>query len=120
MPQGPEHVQEALKWMQNASTTISTLDGLEEDWATGAVARLAAASELLQGTMDRFFLKTKVCTPFAQKCEAAAKALDALLAELRAEPAADAQSRLDAALVALEKAARTLDERSLMQGMAIT
>ncbi len=30
------------------------------------------------------------------------------------------QKTLEAALVALEKAARTLDERSMMQGMAIT
>jgi hypothetical protein len=46
--------------------------------------------------------------------------LDALLAEQSAQPTPDGQGRLDAALEALEKAVRTLDERSMMKGMAIT
>ncbi len=42
------------------------------------------------------------------------------LAELSAQPSSDAQQRLTAALDGLEKAARTLDERSQMQGTVIT
>ena len=70
--------------------------------------------------MDRFFLKTKMCLPFARRCEEAARTLDAVLTEPNAQPASDAQQRLSAALEALEKAARTLDERSQMQGTVIT
>ena len=117
---GSEHVETALKLVRSASSTIGRLDGVEEGWKTEAVARLAASEALLSATADRFFLKTKVCLPFARKCEETASAMNALLAETSAQPAADAQQRLTVALEALEKAARTLDERSQMRGMAIT
>jgi len=58
--------------------------------------------------------------PFARRCEEEARLLDGLLAELGAQDTSDLQPRLVAAMEALVKAARTLDERSLMQGMAIT
>jgi hypothetical protein len=120
MPQGLEHVESALKLIQSASDTIGKLGGVEEGWKNEAVARLSSTTALLRALMDRFFLKTKLCLPFAGKCEDEASRLDALLAELCAQPASDGQNRLDLALGALEKAAKTLDERSLMQGMAIT
>lgn len=120
MPQGVEHVEAALKRIQSVTDAIGELGGVEEGWRAEAVARLTATADLLRTTTDRFFLKSKLCLPFAGRCEQEAGKLDALTAELRAQPAADGQSRLDAALEALEKAAKTLDERSRMQGMAIT
>ena len=118
--QGLEHVEQALERIQSATDAVGKLSGLNEDWRTDRLARLAATADLLRRTMDRFFLKTRMCLPFARKCAQAAEKLDAVLGELGAGPASDAQPRLTAALEALEKAARTLDERSLMQGMAIT
>lgn len=120
MPQGREHVEAALKLIERAADTIGKLDGVEAGWKSEAVVRLAATTALLRAVTDRFFLKTRVCLPFAGKCEEEANKLDALLAELCAQPASDGQDRLDAALEALEKAVKTLDERSLMRGMTIT
>ena len=120
MPQGLEHVEAALGLVQRASETITKLQGVEETRRDAATARLDVVAALLRATTGRFFLKTKLCLPFAKRCEEEAAKLDALLAELSAHPSADAPQRLNAALDALEKAARTLDERSLMQGMAIT
>lgn len=120
MLQGPEHVEVALKMIQSASEAIQKLGGVEEEGKAEALKRLTSAAALLRATKDRFFLKTKLCLPFARKCEEAARTLDALLAELSVQPAADAEQRLSEALQALERAAKTLDERSLMQGMAIT
>jgi hypothetical protein len=119
-PSGPEYVEAALERMQSASEAIGELEVLEEGWKPETLERLASTASLLRGTMDRFFLKTRVCLPFARKCEGAARELDTLLTELDGQPASDAQGQLAAALEALEKAARTLDERSMMQGMAIT
>jgi hypothetical protein len=122
MPQGPEYVDAALERMERVSEAIGTLEGVAAGWKGEAAERLASVEALLRGTTDRFYLKTRVCLPFARKCEEAAQALEDTLAELSARPSAtaDDQGRLDAALEALEKAARTLDERSMMQGMAIT
>jgi hypothetical protein len=115
MPKGPDHVEAALARIQSASAALDALAGVEDARKNAFRERLSAASALIEGTMDRYFLKTRVCLPFARKCEEAAAALDGLLAE----PDAKAED-LEAALDALEKAARTLDERSMMQGMAIT
>jgi hypothetical protein len=111
MPQGPEYVEAALGRIQSASEAIGALQGVEAGWRNGVLERLASVEALLRGTTDRFYLKTRVCLPFARKCEEAAQALEGTLAD---------GEGLDAALEALEKAARTLDERSMMQGMAIT
>ncbi|HUT20909.1 MAG TPA: hypothetical protein VM366_17280 [Anaerolineae bacterium] len=119
-PQGVGHVEAALELVGRAADTISKLEGLEEMWRTEAVGRLSSITDLLSGTMDRFYLKTKVCLPFARRCEEEARRLDSLVAELSAQGTSDLQPRLAAAMEALVKAARTLDERSLMQGMAIT
>jgi len=120
MPQGVEHVEAALKSMQSAANAIGELGGAEEGWRTEAIARLTSTADLLRVTRDRFFLKSKLSLPFSDRCAQEALKLDALAAELRARPAADGPQRLNAALGALEKAAKTLDERSRMQGMAIT
>ena len=120
MAQGVEHVEAALQLIESAADRMGKLGGLDERWRAAALARLTSAGTLLRATTDRFFLKTRLCLPFAAKCQEQAQALDALLAELDAQLAPDGQERLDAALEALGRAARTLDERSLMQGMAIT
>ena len=117
MPNGPEYVLSALKRIESASNKLGALDGVESDWVQAAQGKLAAIAATLRGMGDRFFLKTRVCLPFARKCDQAAQALEELLDDL---PAADSRPTLDAALEALEKAARTLDERSMMEGMAIT
>ena len=113
MPNGPEYVEATLAKIENLSTAIGGMAGVEDEWKTDAQGRLAALVELLQGMGDRFFLKTRVCLPFARKCDQAAESLDSLVAE--GDP-----SKLGSALTLLEKAVRTLDERSMMQGMAIT
>jgi hypothetical protein len=120
MPQGLDHVEAALARIERAADMIGTLEDTDEGWRSGAVTRLATTMALLRTITGRFFLKSKVCLPFAKKCEDTAQTLDALLAEQSAQPTPDGQGRLDAALEALEKAVRTLDERSMMKGMAIT
>ena len=120
MPKGTDHVGAALEGITSAQAKIGQLENVEEQWKGEAVARLDATDALLRGTVDRFFVKTRVCLPFARKCQDAATTLDALLDNCNALPAPEAEHRLDPALEALEKAVRVLDERSLMQGMAIT
>ena len=114
MPNGPEYVEATLAKIESISAAIGGLAGVEDEWKTNAQGRLTVLAELLRGMGDRFFLKTRVCLPFARKCEQAAEGLGALVAEQ------GGQQKLDAALTVLEKAVRTLDERSMMQGMAIT
>ena len=114
MTNGPEYVEAVLAKIEHISTAIGALAGAEEGWKADAQGRLAAAAELLKGTTDRFFLKTRVCLPFARKCDQAADELAALVSE------SAGQQELEAALALLEKTARTLDERSMMQGMSIT
>ena len=118
MPGGPEYVEATLAKVERASTAIGALAGADAGWKTEAQERLGAVAELLRGTTDRFFLKTRVCLPFARKCDQAALKLEATLEALAGE--GGAQDALEAALAALEKTARTLDERSMMQGMSIT
>jgi hypothetical protein len=114
MPKGPDYVEATLAKIERISTAIGGLAGVEEAWKADAAGRLAALVELLRGMDDRFFLKTRVCLPFARKCDQAADELQALVGQQ------GGPEQLEAALVALEKAVRTLDERSMMQGMAIT
>ena len=120
MSQGMGHVEVALELLESTSDKVGKLGGVEEGWRSEAAAKLTSTTALLRATTDRFFLKTRVCLPFAKKCEDAAKALDALLAGLSAQLTSDEQSQVNAALEALERAVKTLDERSQMRGMAIT
>lgn len=120
MSQGLEHVEATLALVQSASGSLSVLGGVDADWKALAATRLASTVALLEATKGRFFLKTRLCLPFAKRCEDEAKRLVAVLAEMGAQAAPEALERLNGALEALEKAVKTLDERSLMQGMAIT
>jgi hypothetical protein len=119
-PQGVAHVEAALELTARLAESIGRLEGADQVWRTEALGKLSATTDLLRGTLDRFYLKTRVCLPFARRCEEHARALDGLLAELDEEWHADAQTSLTAAIEKLAQAVRTLDERSLMQGMAIT
>jgi hypothetical protein len=119
-PQGVAHVEAALELAGNASTSIGKLEGVDESWRAEAAGTLGEASDLLRGTLDRFYLKTKVCLPFSRRCQEQARVLADLLSELGEPAPAGAEERLQTAIDALAQAARTLDERSLMQGMAIT
>jgi hypothetical protein len=120
MPQGLDHVNATLKLIDEIAGAIPKTDGLEQDWKPKATARLSAIAERLETSKDRFFLKSRLCIPFAAKCETAAQDLEALLTELAAHPAADAQRQINTALDGLDIATKTLDERSTMRGMAIT
>jgi hypothetical protein len=122
-PQGVAHVEAALELVGRAGEQIERLEGVDEGWRAEAGRKLSEASELLRGTLDRFYLKTKVCLPFARRCEEGAHALEELLeeeGERAREGEAGREARLMAAIEAAAQAARVLDERSLMQGMAIT
>ena len=101
MPNGPEYVEATLAKIERISAAIGGAAELEDGWKAGAQGRLAALVELLQGMGDRFFLKTRVCLPFARKCDQAAEGLETLVGE----PAG--QDKLEAGLVLLEKAVRT-------------
>jgi hypothetical protein len=122
MPSGPEYVEATLAKVERTTTAIGALAGVDESWRAEAQTRLVAVAELLRGTTGRFFLKTRVCLPFARKCDQAACKLEAALETLAGEGSEQPPlaAALEAALAALEKAARTLDERSMMQGMSIT
>jgi hypothetical protein len=119
-PQGVAHVEAALELAGNASASIGELQGVDEDWRAEAMETLSGASDLLRGTLDRFYLKTKVCLPFSRRCQEQAQMLLDLLSGLEDPAPEGTEQRLQTAIDALSQAARTLDERSLMQGMAIT
>ncbi|MBC7237791.1 MAG: hypothetical protein H5T69_18265 [Chloroflexi bacterium] len=112
MPQGQEYVAEALVLCQKMAEQLSTLEGLGK-----AKERLVAVADLLQAMEGRFFLRSKLCLPFARRCKEEAERVETALA---AVSAGAAPASVEEALRALELAAHTLDERSQMQGMAIT
>lgn len=110
-----ENVEATLGLIQSASETISKMTTVEESRRAAALAKLRATDARLRATTDRFFLKTRAGLPFARKCQEQAESLATFLQE----PAPDGQ-QLIAAVDALEKAAKVLDERSLMQGFTVT
>jgi hypothetical protein len=120
MEKGTDHVEAALKLVQSTSDAIDKLDGVPDGWKAEALARLGSVADLLGPVTERFFLRTRMSLPFARRCEAAARTLDSVLAGQSSPLSGDAQQRLTAALDGLEKAAKTLDERSQMRGTVIT
>ena len=120
MSKGQEQVQAALEICRNASGGMRALTAVEEGWKTEAERKLACVQEVLDSIMDKFFLKTKLCLPFTSRCEEEARGLEETLRGLDARPDGDALQRIISALDALEKAAKALENRSAMQGMAIT
>ena len=107
MPTAVEHVEAAV------AAIASAIESLDAAPSEEIVSRLSAASELLQSTTDRFFVQSRLGVPFARRCQTAAEAVGAAIAEGSPE-------EIEAALANLEKQANTLDERSKMQGMALT
>ena len=81
MPNGAEYVEATLAKIEGISAAIGGLAGAEDEWKTNAQGRLDALAELLRGMGDRFFLKTRVCLPFARKCDQAAEGLESLVSE---------------------------------------
>ena len=120
IPQGVAHVEAAIALAARAADRIGELEDLDDGWQADAVGKLSATCDLLRVTLDRFYLKTKVSLPFARRCQEEARAVDGLLEEGAAVAETGGQARLTAAIERLAQAARVLDERSLMQGMAIT
>jgi hypothetical protein len=81
-------------------------------------ARLARVETVLAGMQDRFFLRSKLCLPFATRCEQEAKKLEQVLQGWTAE--AHSSRAVQDALKSLEQAVKLLDDRSGAQGMVIT
>lgn len=119
IPLGIQHVETALDLVDSLRQEMERLD-VESSWKVQAQEKLANAQALLESTKDQFFLKTRMSTPFARRCEEAARALGAAWAEFQDGGEPDGHKALDIALDTMAKAARTLDERSQMRGMAIT
>jgi hypothetical protein len=94
------------------------METLDASWRAEMGQRVSKAASALEGLQDRFFLRSRLCLPFAERCAKAAAALGDALTGMQAGEAND--ETFDDALAALEKAARALDSRSTMQGMAIT
>ena len=120
MSTGQEQVQVALDLCQNISGGVRTLTIADDGWKTEVAGRLDRVQQVLDGVKDRFFLRTKLCLPFAARCGREAQRLEEMLRSLDGDADGAAQQRFTGALTALEKAAKALEDRSTMQGMAIT
>ena len=118
--QGEEHVLRTMELCRGIAGGVSALSALDEGWRSEAGERLGRLEGTLDQVKDRIILKSKVCLPFAARCEEHARALEQSLQALRQDPGSDAMGAFAASLDALDKAVRTLDERSDMRGMAIT
>ena len=118
MPSGQEHVQSTLALCQGLRDSLAGLEAADEAWRSGLELRLTKVEAVLEGLKDRFFLRSRLCLPFAERCEREATQLGEVLGSMGVQGAGDAEFR--SGLEALEKAARALDSRSAMQGMAIT
>ena len=120
MSKGQEQAQVALEICRNVSDGIKGLTAVEEGWKTEAERKLTCVQEVLDSIVDKFFLRTKLSLPFTLRCEEEARRLEEMLRGLDARADRDAQQRITGALDALEKAVKALENRSAMQGMAIT
>jgi hypothetical protein len=118
MPTGLDHVQATIALCQRLSASAVALKGAEEAWTQEIAARLARVQDSLTGMQERFFLRSKLCLPFAARCEQEAKRLEQALAPGVVSPQATRAAQQ--ALAALEQATKVLDDRSNAQGMVIT
>lgn len=119
MATGQEKAQVALDICRDVTASLGMLSALDAGWKSEMLSRLEAVSNSLAAMQDRFFLRSKLCLPYANKCEQEAERLCQALRAVQAEES-EARARFQEALDALEQATRQLDERSLMQGMVIT
>jgi len=120
MPTRQEHVRAAQDLCAGAAESIRALDGVGEEWRSDALATLEAVQGTLEEVQGRFLLRSKLCLPFAARCEHEARRLNEALAALGVRQDDDARRQTLDALAALELAAATLDERSGAQGTTIT
>ena len=119
MSKGQDHVAAALAICQSVAEQLGD-SGLPQEARAEALARLGVAQGTLGEVTDRFFLRTKLCLPFAARCEEGAREVAEALEALVSHPDEGAEARLSNALATLEKAVAVLEERSAMRGMAIT
>lgn len=117
---GQEQVQAVMSICRATASAVGGLTSLDQELKTDAVSRLEAVQEALDGIMDRFFLRTKLCLPLTKKCGEAAKKLEEAVVELAAHPDEAAQHDFASALGSLEKAVKALVDRAAMRGMSIT
>ena len=120
MPKGQDHVNTAIALCQSAEQSLDGTIDAESEWKSATQTQLEDVAEALEGLKDRFFLRSKLCLPFAAKCARAASDVEKAVQALSASPDDAARQRLSEAIDALARAARALDERSAMQDMAIT
>lgn len=120
MPTGQEHVQAALGLCQSAAGRARALSGGADHWPATAADRIEAVVGALEGVQDRFFLRSKLCLPFAARCEREATRLNGALAAVDAAAPDAMPPEVADALEALVATTRALDERSGAQGMTIT
>jgi len=113
MSKGQDHIRAALAACDQTRAKLAQGEG---NWVAAANDRLSRAREAMEATVDRFFLRSRLCLPFAARCEKTASAL----AEAVANASGTDTAPVEAALADLEKAVRTLDARSQMQDMSIT
>lgn len=114
MSKGQDHIGAAIAACEQITAGLSALG--EHDWVAAADKRVSRAREAMEATVDRFFLRSRLCLPFAARCEEKATAL----AEAVANTSDTRATQVEDALIDLEKAVRTLDARSQMQDMSIT
>ena len=120
MTPAEEHVQRTLELCRTIAADVAALGALDPEWRSATAEHLGRIEETLSQIKERFILKSKVCLPFAARCEEHARALEEGLQSLHQNPGGDAVDAFSGALDALDKAVRTLNERTDMRGMAIT
>ena len=111
MPNGLDHVQATLAVCQRVLNSLEQASALDADARADLETRLNAIQATLTAIQERFMLRSKLCLPYAARCEREAAALEVALGQGVA---------IGPALEAFDKAAKVLDERSNMQGMVIT
>ena len=117
---GQEHVQQALATCVRVKERASNMARTDDSRPTEWTARIDSIAQTLAGLQDRFFVRTKLCLPFAIRCADEARKVEEALAALADARGDDAHRNVLTALSTLERAARALEERSSMDGMAIT
>ncbi len=118
MPTGSEHVQATIELCQRLAATLAALQSIDKPAIDDVAARLAQMQSSLVGMQDRFFLRSKLCLPFAARCEQEAHKLEQAVAGWTADPSS--HRAVQEALKSAEQAVKLLDDRSGAQGMVIT
>jgi len=113
MPTGLDHVQTTIALCQRLSAVAADM----EETARVAV-RLTQVKDKLENMQSRFFLRSKLCLPFAARCEQEARKLEQALEG--SDAGTHSARHVQALLTTLEQAVKVLDDRSAAQDMVIT